>query len=79
MNIKTLILPFLLIFVSCDTITVDYRVGRCMEHNWAYKGIYKVEKREGMKVSMKNMSGGDDITVSTIDKGWNTVECPQGK
>lgn len=66
----------LFLMASCYTLTVDYQVGKCMQHSWFYDGIYKVKKREKLKVFMKNLSGGDDITVSAMDKGWEMVRCP---
>lgn len=43
-----------------------------MEHTWAYK----VESRNGMKISMINIANGENLIISAMDKGWSKAPCP---
>lgn len=69
------ILFIFFMIVGCDSVTINYQVGRCMEHNWAYKGVYKVTRRDNMKIYLENITTKEKIKISAMDKGWNEVSC----
>lgn len=70
------IMILLLMASSCDSITVNYKVGKCMAHSWAYSGVYKVESRDGMNILMRNILNQRKLKISAADKGWTEVICP---
>ena len=73
---RVILFIFLILsFVSCDTAPVRPDVGGCMEHSWI-KGIYKILKTEGSQIKLKNVSGGEDRSISIFDRGWTEVKCP---
>lgn len=66
----------LFLLCSCDSISVNYSLGKCMEHSWAYSGIYKVMKRNKTRVTLEEVSSRKEIVITAMDKGWSEVECP---
>lgn len=65
----------MLIFIaSCDSIQTQFSEKLCYQlGNSGDK--YLVEKREGLKIYMKNLKTGASKKISGMDRGWGEVEC----
>jgi hypothetical protein len=61
--------------MACDTVPIRPNIGSCIKH-WWIKGIYKIQNVEDLEVKLKNVSGGEDRTISELDRGWGEVKCP---
>ena len=74
MQMAILFMSFTLVLISCDTVTVPYSEGSCIEHKW-YSGVFKIQKIEGINIKLKNIITGESKTISEMDQGWRKVDC----
>lgn len=70
-----ILIIFLSALFGCDTVPLRPDVGSCIEHRWI-KGTYKIQSVDGLKVQLKNVSGGEDRIISELDRGWGQARCP---